>query len=298
MGNKNLWVAVYTRKREYTYRNNEDWQYATTYEYQPDTDYPGGAIERYTDGEEARGNEVAVLTFKAGAGLKLKGLPLAPVPGYVFVATGPYHTLVPSTIESEVLKDELGCPVCEEYFNPEQGGTIATLGEHQGWLICERCESSDRSEGTPVYHVTGGSVDDFVIGSYAVHGEYDESQAGPVYEYAKSIHRVATDAWRGYYTGHAPEGWINVLDDTFSNDGVIMGDHTDAFRQVWNKAKRAGDFPEDLEMLVCFPLTSNVCTCGIEVYLRDDPEVLAAYQLWVGWDIESDQAIEEMIAAR
>ena len=71
---------------------------------------------------------------------------------------------------------------------------------------------------------------------------------------------VSTDAWRGYYDGpDSIDSWVKVSSGWHS--GMERSELSDAINEI-----TAGEAGFDFPVIVCFPLTSNVCAIGLEVY--------------------------------
>jgi hypothetical protein len=159
------------------------------------------------------------------------------------------------------------CTCCGEPFDYENLGFTAEIGDDAGKPVCENCWSDDGSDpvATIIWN-SQGDRDEFWLGNYSLHGEWDESMRPEVWEYARLVNWQGSGGYRGSYQGKAIAGWVNVIDDWFGTiDGANVEDDLAKFHKKWQEQKETPEF----DMIVAFPRTSNVCACGIEVYVRE-----------------------------
>jgi hypothetical protein len=168
------------------------------------------------------------------------------------------------------------CVCCGNPFDYESFGWAAELGDDEGKPLCDDCYSGDSDDANVVtYYDSYGGVATSHVGTYAVHGEFDESELPELFEYARSLTWCGV-GWRGSYNGKAPDGWANVIDDWF---GTIDGYNIDGdLEKLRAKVEDEGDHP-DFPMIIAFPRTSNVCACGIEVYVKEKDK--AKFKTWI-----------------
>lgn len=154
---------------------------------------------------------------------------------------------------------------------------VAIDASRQGWM-CWPCLEMEEMEPQAVLllYVSEDAGEcwqyKFRIGSHVI-TEDEEGLAGDMFEsvvraYAQKLSWRYRDAWRGAYIGDFDGEWVKVIDDWF---GTIDGHNCDRgdlgkFYDAHEVTKKPVDFP----MLVAFPRTSNVCSCGIEVYVKKE----------------------------
>jgi len=159
------------------------------------------------------------------------------------------------------------CISCEKSFDYESFGFTAEMGENAGKPVCDECWNDDGGGDAvaTIIFSSQGDRDTFHLGSYSLHGEYDESMRPEVWEYARNVKWIASSVYRGSYQGKAPDGWKNVLDSWFGTiDGHNVDGDLEKFQEKWENEKKTPDF----DLIVGFPRTSNVCSCGIEIYVK------------------------------
>jgi len=162
----------------------------------------------------------------------------------------------------------------------------------QGWM-CGPCVEYEEAEPRCVvvlYGEHGEDPDDyekfqFKIGEYAIIETGDDEIPCDLFEkiikpYAQSLNWHPSDPWRGHYADNWGDGWVKVIDDWFSTiDGhnCNSGD-LGKFYKLYERQKQIPNF----SMMVCFPRTSNVCACGISVFV---PKIfLESFKKWIGVD--------------
>jgi len=157
-----------------------------------------------------------------------------------------------------------------------------TAIEKEGW-ICHPCLELDEVEpaATIVLHSEGQKFV-FAIGKYAIFERGEDEIDGSLFEqiraFAKKLTWHSTDAWRGYYTADFDTNWVRVIDDWY---GTIDGHNCDRgdFGRFYTKYEIEKTVP-DCQLLVCHCRTSNVCSCGIEVYVPKTN--LDTFKEWLG----------------
>ena len=165
-------------------------------------------------------------------------------------------------------KGQRKCFGCGRFFDFESFGFFADAGtEDDGKPICDICYGDDHAEPRATLLFWDGDEDTEKgsIGHYSINAEYFEELA---YAYALRFGWHSTDGWRGYFGGKDFEDWVKVLDSWFGTiGGHTHGDtELENFHRRWETEKARPDFP----VFVAFPLTSNVCSCGIEVYVKKE----------------------------
>ena len=160
------------------------------------------------------------------------------------------------------------CISCGKSFDYESFGFTAEIGDDAGKPVCDECWGDDGGGNgvATIIFSTGGDRDEFFLGNYSLHGEYDESVRPEVWEYARSVKWIASGGYRGNYQGKAPEGWENVIDSWFGTmDAYNVDGDLAKFHEKWENEKKT----PDIDVIVGFPRTSNVFSCGIEIYVRE-----------------------------
>ena len=104
-------------------------------------------------------------------------------------------------------------------------------------------------------------------------GEYDD-EVELLDRYAKSI-EWSGRGYRGAYEGNINDNMIRVIDSWFGMGGYNINGDLEAIRL---RVEEARDFPNFL-MLMCFTRTSNVCSTGVEVYIKKDDKL--NYKKWL-----------------
>jgi hypothetical protein len=187
----------------------------------------------------------------------------------------------------EVIKD-----VCDKYS--EYKNYLEEYGDYpenyKSEKICPVCEHDDLLEpiGTIVRYDCKNLQEVTKFGHYLI--QYggcgivkldDKCLDDFVREYIKNCVWKSTDGWRGYYRSKVGGEWVKVLDTWFGSiDGYFHGDsHLEKFHKLLEFDENLPDF----ELYVCYPRTSNVCSCCIEVYVRKDD--IEQYKDWIGRDI-------------
>ena len=180
------------------------------------------------------------------------------------------------------------CVSCDQIFKFEKEGCLVEIGSHKSKFVCEDCYFDDLAE--PIATVVLAKDGERYVGKVGRYGFEAEDYYGIgsgssfyrlVSEYADSVKWHATDAWRGYYEGKLNGLWTRVLDSWFGIvDGCFHGDNPlDKFHQRWEEQGEAPPF----DVFVAFPRTSNVCSCGIDIYVPQGSE--KRFQQWLGGDI-------------
>ncbi len=180
-----------------------------------------------------------------------------------------------------------------EWIDCDGSGRYTPINEDkQGWM-CGPCIEYEEAEPNCVvvlYGEHGEDSDDyqrytFRIGSHAIIEVDDDEIPGDLFEqvirpYAQQMEWHPSDPWRGHYASNFEHSWIKVIDDWF---GTVDGHNCDRgdqgkFYELYGQQKQIPSFP----MMVCFPRTSNVCACGISVFV---PKLsLADFKSWLGVD--------------
>ncbi len=176
------------------------------------------------------------------------------------------------------------CICCEEELDEseQEWSHIVEIGEHEGEVICEVCYADDQSSpNVTIVFCEGDERHTYKVCSYSI-ADYEDSLdwGGPVGKYIKSLGWQSTDAWRGYFHGSAPEGWVNVLSDWFGIDGYNVRGDLGLFHQKWQEEQEN----PPLDAIVAFPRGSNVCACNIEVYVPEDKQ--DEWQRWLAGETE------------
>jgi len=143
--------------------------------------------------------------------------------------------------------------------------------------LCPDCEAEDLETPSAILMATKNRrlYSRIHFGNYI---EMDMLNGNPISRglLAFRPHWVPTDPWRGHYECPIPEGWARVIDGWFCGvDGHMSNNDIERFHQRWEVEK---DYPE-FEMVAVFPRTSNVLTCGLEVFVHT--EDLWKYAQWI-----------------
>jgi len=172
--------------------------------------------------------------------------------------------------DEEINKDYFFCVSCEEKLseNPDQDGDyFAEYGEMAGKEICCGCYESDLSDAMTLIHCIDSERITYKLGRYnGINEDVCESleDGDSILAFLPSWH--SSDAWRGHYETKPGDDWIRVVDGWFGTvDGYTPYDEIDKFHKKWEVEQSTPRF----EMIVCFPRTSNCCSCGIEIYVKD-----------------------------
>ena len=168
----------------------------------------------------------------------------------------------------------------------DKGGERVTAIEKEGWICWPCLEMEEVEPKATVFLHANDERYGFRVGSYAIIETGDDEVPGDLFEkvirpYAERLNWHPSDPWRGAYIGSINSGWQKVIDDWFGTmDGHNIGDNDlGKFYEKYEKQKEVPDF----SMLVCFPRTSNCCSCGIEVYT---PEVFVdSFKEWIGVEL-------------
>ena len=169
----------------------------------------------------------------------------------------------------------------DSIFLEEGNDHIMVLDDAKAGWYCWPCIEYDQSEPKATAALcTGGEQYHFRIGQYGITECGDGEVPGALFEevvrpYAKSLVWHSTDPWRGYYESHFSDRWTKVIDDWFGIDGYNVTGKLGRFHQKYKTEKTM----PNCDLLVAFPRTSNVCTCGIEVYVR--LEDMSIFQAWL-----------------
>lgn len=156
------------------------------------------------------------------------------------------------------------CAYCEKKIKREDAYPIEFKKGRLRWL-CEGCYSDDFAEpiAIVVIYENGERINKGIIGNYNYYAE-DWSHEDLISEYGHKLLWKSTDSWRGYYQGKL-RGFTCVIDSWFGSvDGYFPDEDVENFHR---KIEIEQDYPEFL-MVVAFPRTSNVCSCGIEVWVE------------------------------
>lgn len=166
----------------------------------------------------------------------------------------------------------------------DKGGDKVTAIDKEGW-ICYPCFEMEETEPRAVVLLY---ADDerygFRVGSYAIIETGEDEIPGAFFKwvirpYAQSLSWHPSDPWRGAYIADFNSSWVKVIDDWFGTmDGHNLDDWNDVgkFYQLYEEEKTL----PDCSLLVAFPRTSNVCSCGIEVYVPK--AFVETFKEWLG----------------
>lgn len=179
-------------------------------------------------------------------------------------------------------RDERGYAILDGQWVEEGGDYISALKD-SGWL-CSWCMEQEHEYGNRIVYCEDGERSQFLIGEYIIQDLDDSNISGYIFDnvilpYAQGLTYHHTDAWRGHYDGTAfNSSWTKVLDGWFGTiDGHNVGDNDlGKFHEQFQVNQSLPDCP----MLVAFPRTSNICACGIEVYVPK-PKV-GVFEEWLG----------------
>ena len=167
-----------------------------------------------------------------------------------------------------------------------------TAIDKEGWM-CGACLEYEEAEPAAVvilHGAHGENPDDyhkhiFKIGSHVIINTSDDEMQGDLFEevvkpYVLNLNWHPIAPWRGHYAGKPKDIWVEVIDDWF---GTVDGHNCDRgdlgrFYKLYEQQKQMPGFP----MMVCFPRTSNVCACGISVFVPRD--FLESFKRWLGVD--------------
>ena len=168
------------------------------------------------------------------------------------------------------------CVSCGEFMREDEWENWGNYSE-KGKPLCEACYSDDLNDpiSTAVLYLEGEKSERMDFGNYTFFAEGMESLGEMIFN---ALHWVRTDPWRGYYNLSKMEGWENVLNTWFGSvDGYFHGD--EVLEAIHYRLEEQNDYPE-FELLMVFPRTSNVCSCGIEVFIHK--EDMDKFNNWLG----------------
>jgi hypothetical protein len=152
------------------------------------------------------------------------------------------------------------CISCEVIEN-EDYMMASERGETEGQPVCESCFY----ESTP-FAAASRNKDE----SYHVTEFYNSASCedDAISEYFESVKWIASSAWRGHHEGEAPSGYKQMVDGWFGTvDGHFPDDSIERFHEVWE----SGILEElGVDLFMATPITSNVFSCGIEVYVNNN----------------------------
>ena len=191
------------------------------------------------------------------------------------------------------------CLVCDQVLNCREEGYLVEIGSHKGKLVCDDCWFDDLAE--PIATVILAKDGERYTGKVGNYGFEAEDYCGIgsgsdfyrlVSEYADSVKWHASDAWRGYYEGKLDGLWTKVLDSWFGTIDAFFheDDLLDRFHQRWEQGEETPPF----DVFVAFPRTSNVCSCGIDVYVPKGKE--EEFTKWVKSGLNTRWAVKEAAA--
>jgi hypothetical protein len=156
------------------------------------------------------------------------------------------------------------------FVDPGDDYITAIEDSKAGWY-CWPCIEYDEAEPrATVVLYADDIVYRFLVGEYAIFETGDDEVPGDLFEqvirpYAKKLAWHPTDPWRGYFESSFNTVWTKVIDDWFCpQDGHNIGaNDLGKFHKLYEVEKPR----PDCTLLVCFPRTSNLFACGIEVYV-------------------------------
>lgn len=196
------------------------------------------------------------------------------------------------------LKIKGKCVCCEQVFNELEADnelSIIKFGKEEGGLICYDCESDDFREAPANvvlykdnkkllsmivayynFRITDNEADLIADASdsWDLSGDYSK-EIELLESYAKSVDWKSSSAWRGHYEGNIDNEMIRVIDSWFGMGGHNINGDLEAIRLNLEDRKVYPDFL----MLMCFLRTSNVCSTGVEVYIKKKDE--KEYRRWL-----------------
>jgi len=161
--------------------------------------------------------------------------------------------------------DHRKCVSCEEFYHRDEMYMSAGASSFDEW-VCETCYYEDQpccSYVTPTCEYNGN------IGSYNRNLD-DPLWGDPCYdaieEHADSIEWKSTDAWRGYFDGKVPDGYVSMIEGWTSGGWGGGTDEVNDFSDVWENNKQCF---EGLRMFVALYRTSNVFSTSVDVYVHN-----------------------------
>ena len=179
------------------------------------------------------------------------------------------------------------CHSCDELFSyadhEDKYGNESETDLFSGKEICGACYQDDLNEpkGTIVGFKSGENSFDLTVGHFRVLDSGNGEEYSHVNDLTKtfpgqlafSIDWVSSSAWRGYYDVNEKKlskfkeskDYEKVLSTWYGLGGETHGDD---ILELSSKKIEAKEYPIDFELIVIATRTSNVCSTGVDLYIK------------------------------